>query len=86
MSARTDRVVTTTGVVGLSSLAVVLGIVAWFLFKAAIDFKPASAVGIGGALAHLARASYGSWLLGVTAAGLIVFAAFDLLQARYHKA
>ena len=86
MSSDVERLVTMTGVVGLCSLAVVLGIVAWFLFKTAIEFKPAAAVGIGGALAHLARASYGSWLLGVTAAGLIAFAVFDLLQARYHQA
>lgn len=86
MSRRVERVVSTAGVVGLCSLAFVLGIVAWFLFKAAIEFKAAPAVGIGGALARLARASYGSWLLGATAAGLIVFAIFDLLQARYHEA
>jgi Domain of Unknown Function (DUF1206) len=86
MSSQTERIVTATGVVGLCSLAGVLGIVAWFLFKTAIQFKPSAAVGIGGALAHLARASYGSWLLGIVASGLIVFAVFDLLQARYHEA
>ena len=34
----------------------------------------------------LAHASYGGWLLGITAAGLIVFAVFDLFQLRYHEA
>jgi hypothetical protein len=64
----------------------VLAIVGWFLLKAAVQFEPTAPVGIGGALAKLAHASYGSWLLGLTATGLIVFALFDLLQARYHKA
>jgi hypothetical protein len=47
---------------------------------------PSTPVGIGGALAKLAHAAYGRDLLGVTAAGLIVFGCFDLLQARFHKA
>ena len=81
-----ERIVSISGVVGLCSLAVVLIIVAWFLLKAAIEFEAAPAVGIGGALARLARAPYGSWVLGATAAGLIIFAVFDLLQARYHEA
>lgn len=86
MSDSTRRLVVAAGTAGLCSLAVVLGIVGWFLLKAAVEFQPSAPVGIGGALAKLARASYGGWLLGLTAAGLIVFAIFDLLQARYHKA
>ena len=86
MGSRTGRVVAVTGMVGLCSLGLVLGIVGWFLLKAAIEFDPRAPVGVGGALAKLAHASYGSWLLGVTAAGLIVFAVFDLLQLRYHEA
>jgi hypothetical protein len=86
MSEETERVTRATGVIGLISLAVVSGIVAWFLLKAAIEFDPSSPVGIGGALAKLAHATYGRYLLGLTAAGLIVFGCFDLLQSRYHKA
>jgi hypothetical protein len=86
MDAGTERLVTGLGVLGLCALAVVLGVVGWFLLKAAIDFNPSAPVGIGGALSKLANASYGTWLLGVTAAGLIVFAVFDLFQARYHRA
>jgi len=83
---RTTRVVEVTGVVGLCALGVVAAIVAWFLFKAAVDFDPRTPVGIGGALAKLGASPYGSALLGITAAGLIVFCLFDLLQARYHDA
>jgi hypothetical protein len=86
MGAKTERLVTALGVFGLSSFGVVLGVVGWFLLKAAIEFNPTVPVGIGGALSKLAHAGYGPWLLGVTAAGLIVFAAFDLFQARYHRA
>ncbi len=82
----TRRIVVATGVAGLCSLALVLAIIGWFLLKAAVDFQPRTPVGVGGALAQLAHASYGDWLLGITATGLIIFAIFDLLQARYHKA
>jgi hypothetical protein len=85
MSERTERFATVFGVVGLSALGLVLGIVGWFLFKAAVEFDPQAAVGIGGALTKLVRADYGHALLGVTAAGFLVFAVFDLFQARYHK-
>lgn len=74
------------GVAGLCALAVVTATVAWFLAKAAYDFHGSNAVGIGGALARLAHADYGPALLGAVAAGLILFAVFDLFQARYHRA
>jgi hypothetical protein len=86
MDARTERLVTKLGVVGLCSLALLLGDVGWFLLKAAIEFDPRAPVGIGGALSKLAHAGYGPWLLILTAGGLLVFAAFDFFQARYHRA
>jgi Domain of Unknown Function (DUF1206) len=86
MDTHTERLVTALGVVGLCALGLVLAVVGWFLLKAAIDFNPTVPVGIGGALSKLARATYGPWLLGITAAGLLVFAVFDLFQARYHQA
>jgi hypothetical protein len=86
MGGQTKRIVVATGVLGLCSLALVLAIVGWFLLKAAVEFDPRAPVGVGGALSKLAHASYGGWLLGITAAGLIVFAVFDLFQFRYHEA
>src|SRR5204863_406813 len=50
MDAGTERLVTGLGVLGLCALAVVLGVVGWFLLKAAIEFNPSAPVGIGGAL------------------------------------
>jgi len=86
MDRRTTRVVRVTGIVGLCALGLVAAIVSWFLLKAAVDFDARTPVGIGGALAKLGASPYGSALLGMTAAGLIVFCLFDLLQARYHDA
>jgi hypothetical protein len=80
---RTPDWVKPLGVVGLCARGVVFAVIGWFMVKAALDFNPKQAIGIGGALAKLAQAPYGSVVLGVTAAGLIVFAAFCLAQARY---
>jgi hypothetical protein len=86
MAPGTERLVTTSGIVGLASLAFVTAVIGWFLLKAAIEFDARDAVSIGGALSKLAHAGYGSYLLGAVAAGFMTFAVFDLLQARYHKA
>ena len=80
---RTPDWVKPLGVVGLCARGIVFAVVGWFLIKAAIEFDPKQAVGIGGALAKLAQAPYGSAVLGITAAGLLVFAAYCLAEARY---
>jgi Domain of Unknown Function (DUF1206) len=56
-----------------------------FLIKAAIDFNPNTAVGIDGALAKLAHNSYGPFLLGLVAAGLIAFGLYSLSDVRYRR-
>ena len=42
------------------------------VFDVAVDIRKGSA-------------TYGRWVLSITAAGLIAFALFDLFQARYHR-
>ncbi len=71
--------------VGLLARMVVFGIVGWFLVKAAWEHDAKEAIGLGGALAKLADASYGSFLLALVAAGLLAFAAFCALSARYAR-
>ena len=73
------------GRIGLLARMVVFGIVGWFLLRAAVQYDPREAVGIGGALSKLAHAEYGRWLLGATAAGLLTFGAFCIAQARYRQ-
>jgi hypothetical protein len=64
---------------------VVFGLVGIFLIKAAIDYSPSKAVGLDGALAKIVHHSYGPFLLGIVAAGLIAFALYSLSDARYRK-
>jgi hypothetical protein len=85
MSEKVQRVFTALGVSGHVARAVVFTLIGYGLIKAAIDYDPDKAVGLDGALLKLANASYGPWLLGVVAAGLIGFAAYSVADARYRR-
>jgi hypothetical protein len=85
MSGKVQRVFTALGVSGHVARAVVFTLIGYGLIKAAIDYDPDKAVGLDGALLKLANASYGPWLLGIVAAGLIGFAAYSVADARYRR-
>lgn len=70
------------GVVGHVARFVVFGLIGVFLAKAAYDYNARDAIGLDGALQKLANASYGPWLLGLTAAGLIAYGVYCLVDAR----
>ena len=69
------------GVLGHIARFVVFGLIGVFVGKAALDYKPKDAIGLDGALQKLAHASYGPWLLGLTAAGLIAYGLYCLVDA-----
>jgi Domain of Unknown Function (DUF1206) len=71
------------GLVGHVARAVVFSLIGIFLVKAAIDFNPKDAIGLDGALRKLADAGYGPYLLGLTAAGLVAYALYCFVDARY---
>ncbi len=73
------------GTFGHLARMTVFGLVGVFLIKAAIDYNPSKAVGLDGALAKIAQASYGPFLLGVVAAGLTAFGVYSLSDARYRR-
>lgn len=77
--------ITWIGTFGYLARMVVFGLVGVFLVKAAVDFAPSKAVGVDGALAKVAHASYGPVLLGIVAAGLVAFGVFSLSDAGYHR-
>jgi Domain of Unknown Function (DUF1206) len=71
------------GVAGHISRFIVFGLIGVFVTKAAIDYNPNAAIGLDGALQKLSHHSYGPWLLGVTAAGLVCYGVYCLVDARY---
>jgi hypothetical protein len=71
------------GLVGHVARAVVFGLIGVFFIKAAAQYDPKEAIGLDGALHKLAHASYGPYLLGLTAAGLLAYGLFCFVDARY---
>jgi hypothetical protein len=70
---------------GVAARAVVFLMTGGFFLKAALDRSPGEARGLDGALATLARQPAGDLLLGLVALGLICYAAYQLLEARYRR-
>jgi hypothetical protein len=85
LSEAEDKSYTAFGVVGFVARGVVFGLIGVFLVRAAYQYDPQEAVGIDGALAELANASYGPVLLGLTAAGLLAFGLYSFVEARYRE-
>lgn len=73
------------GRIGIVSRALVFAIVGYFLLRSAIDYNPSKAVSVDGALHRVAQQPYGSWLLALVATGLIAFAVFSFVEARYRR-
>jgi hypothetical protein len=79
------RMLRWTGGAGRAALGVLLGLIGVFLLKAAIEHDPSEAKGLDGALSSTLEGPGGRWLLAVVALGLLAYAAFNLLQARYRS-
>jgi hypothetical protein len=71
------------GVVGHLARFVVFGLIGVFAIQAAVNYDPKQAVGLDGALQKLTQHSYGSFLLGITAAGLLAYGLYCFVDARY---
>jgi hypothetical protein len=73
------------GRVGLLVRAVIFCVVGYFLFRAAVELHAGTAVGVDGALASVRGGPFGSGMLALVALGLVTFAAFSALEARYRR-
>lgn len=71
------------GRLGVAARGIVFGVVGTFLIRAALEYDPQEARGLGGALQTLAQQPLGPWLLGAVALGLIAYGLFMLSVARY---
>jgi hypothetical protein len=85
LSERAQRAVSGVSSIGLMARFVAFGLIGLFLVRAAYQYDPDEAIGLDGALRKLADGSYGGALLGALAGGLLCYALFCLVEARYRR-
>ena len=71
------------GKFGYMARGVVWFLVGWLFIKAAMENNSQEAGGTGSAFQFLENSSYGSFLLGAVALGLICYGVFMFMRARY---
>lgn len=76
-------IVTVVAGFGLLTRMVLFSIIGWFLIRTALDHDPKKAIGLDGALQKLASEPSGRVLLAIVAVGLLAYAAFRAVEARY---
>jgi hypothetical protein len=80
-----EAAATTLGVLGHLARFVIFGLVGLFLLKATWEYDAKEARGLDGALLELSQQPYGPFLLGAVAVGLIAYALYCFVQARYRR-
>jgi hypothetical protein len=70
---------------GVLARSVVFLLTGTFFLQAAIQADPGEAGGLGEALETLASQPFGPWLLGLVALGLVAYAVYQGLEARYRR-
>ncbi|MCM4160788.1 DUF1206 domain-containing protein [Antarcticibacterium flavum] len=69
--------------VGMASRGVLFLIIGYFALHAAITSNPSDIKTTRDAFSFLEDSSYGAWLLGIVAAGLVGYAVYMFMMARY---
>lgn len=70
---------------GIAARAVVFIIIGFFVLQAAYRSDPNQVKGLDGALLSLSQQPFGKFLLAIVALGLVAYAIYLLVQARYRR-
>jgi Domain of Unknown Function (DUF1206) len=85
MDEQEEQAATAVGVLGHLARFVVFALIGLFLLRAAWEYDSSEARGLDGALLEIAQQPYGGLLLGAVAAGLLAYALYCFVQARYRR-
>jgi hypothetical protein len=85
MSPTWERIAIVSGVAGFLGRGAAFAAVGWFLLRAAVDFDPNEPIGLDESLRTLHDASYGPWLIGLIALGLVLFGLYSFVEARWRE-
>lgn len=70
---------------GIAARGVVFTLVGWFLMRAAVDYNPSEARDFGNVMNELRQHVWGRTGLGVVAFGLLAYAIYQFLRARFDR-
>ena len=70
---------------GLSSRGVIFLIIGYFALKASFSSDPSKIKTTTEAFSFIQESSYGAWLMGLVAAGLVAYAIYMFLMAKYRR-
>ena len=85
LSPQPRRLVVALGVLGYLTRAVVFTLIGLFFIFAAMYANANEATGVAGTLRTIQYQRYGTFLLGVTAAGLLAFGGFGIAEALFRR-
>jgi hypothetical protein len=85
MSMKTRAVVKRLGMVGTIARGAVFALAGALVVEAAINYQPSKARGLDKALLTLRHQPFGEFLVIIAGLGLIIFGAYALCEARWHK-
>ena len=85
LTGRKRTLVVGVGMIGYKPPGVVFALAGVLVIDAAVTSNLDKSTGLDGAVRTLADRSYGPWILGILAAGLVVFGLYSLAEARWVK-
>ncbi len=85
MSAKVKKGVTRLGVAAFVTKGAILALVGYFFVQAAVTYDPQKARGLDAALREVAQQPWGRVVLVIIAIGLLAYAVFSFVEARYRK-
>jgi len=85
LAGRKGKLVVRAGMIGNVARGVVFALAGVLVIDAALTYDPGKSTGLDGALRTLADRSYGPWILGIVAGGLMVFGLYGLAEVRWAK-
>ncbi|HET8885187.1 MAG TPA: DUF1206 domain-containing protein [Salinimicrobium sp.] len=85
MEEKRRKTIKNSAVFGLSSRGILFIIIGYFAVRAAITSNPSKIKTTTEAFSFLRESAFGAWLMGIVAAGLIGYAIYMFMTAKYRK-
>ncbi len=79
------KTIKNTGYLGLIARGIIFGVLAYIFIRGAIESRTSDMKGTTDAFSFLQESQYGSWLMGLVAAGLVCYSIYVFMLAKYRE-